>query len=152
MFQSNKNWATNNERNSNLTSKIDVPINRLFCSQQRRCTFVQFFFFFLSHTSSFDVRLCICVWVIFSASSFVQSFHAFQSKFYGVRTEKCHRTYNFYIQNVKLHLARHQIVKNCSFYEILKLYLSVKKNRVKMDDITVEVCGENGAWYKVCRK
>lgn len=21
-----------------------------------------------------------------------------------------------------------------------------------MDDITVEVCGENGAWYKVCRK
>lgn len=33
---------------------------------------------------------------------------------------------NFYTQNVKLHLARHQIVKNCSFYEILKLYLSVK--------------------------
>lgn len=21
-----------------------------------------------------------------------------------------------------------------------------------MDDITVEVCGENGAWYKVCTK
>lgn len=38
---------------------------------------------------------------------------------------------SFNTQNIKLNLARHQIVKNCSFCDKLKLYLSVKKNASK---------------------
>lgn len=90
--------------------------------------FTQFFFYFF----------------IFRA---VSSFHAFQSKFYGVQSEKCHRTYNF------LHTERK--TTSCKASNSKKLFLLrdtqiIIKKRVKMDDITVEVCGENGAWYKVC--